>query len=408
MSFTILARRLLRSNQLLLRRRPHSFPTTPQHVLMPVENCHVFSRETRHIHHIATSTSVEYPSDPFSLVSNELSLLAGRMQSMLASEFPKLASGAEYFFKMGVTGKHFRPTALLLMATAFNVPTSKSSADERSPAAVPSSIGTDLHTRLQLIAEITELIHVGGLLHGEITDGAETGRDSGPFNLLLGNKLAVLVGDFLLSRAYVSLASLENTEVLSLLGRVVEHLATGETMQIGMTSECSLNMQYYMEKTYYKRSSLISNSCKSIALLAGQTTEVSNLAYDYGKNLGLAHQLTKDVLDFTGSSTSSRKGPLSNIRNGIITAPLLLAMEEFPQLSEVLQRGFDDPADVDLALDYLQRSQGIERAKDLALKHANQAAEAIDSLPTTEVDTEDVKRSRRALIDLTDIVCKKK
>ncbi|MGV7468043.1 polyprenyl synthetase family protein, partial [Mycobacterium kansasii] len=89
---------------------------------------------------------------------------------------------------------------------------------------------------------------------------------------------------------------------------------------------------------------MISNSCKSIALLAGQTTEVSNLAYDYGNNLGLAHQLTKDVHDFTGSSASFGKGPLSNIRNGIITAPLLLALEEFPQLTEVLQRGFDNPA----------------------------------------------------------------
>ncbi|KAK9733582.1 hypothetical protein RND81_04G076500 [Saponaria officinalis] len=396
-----LVRHFFTSKQSLI---PHFLPSQ-QHVFAPVESGHVFSEKRRQIHHTATST-LECPSDPFSLVADELSLLAVRMRSLLASEFPKLASGAEYFFKMGMNGKHFRPTALLLMATAFNVPTPKSSADEHSPAAVHSSIGTDLHTRLQLIAEITELIHVGGLLHGDITDGAETGRDSGPFNLVLGNKLAVLVGDFLLSKAYVSLASLENTEVLSLLGQVVEHLATGETMQMGMTSERCLNMQYYIEKTYYKRSSLISNSCKSIALLAGQTTEVSNLAYDYGKNLGFAHQLTKDVRDFTGSSTSSGKGPLSNIRNGIITAPLLLAMEEFPQLSEVMQRGFEDSADVDLALDYLRRSQGIERAKDLALKHANQAAEAIELLPT-EVD-DDVRRSRRALVDLTHIICENK
>ncbi|KAH9614487.1 hypothetical protein KSS87_004684 [Heliosperma pusillum] len=351
---------------------------------------------------------LQYQSDPFSLVSNELSLLATRMRSLLASEFPKLASGADYIFKMGVEGKHFRPTALLLMTTAFNIPISKSSADEVSAAGAPSPFGTQLHTRLQLIAEITELIHVGGLLHGDISDGAETRRDLGPFNLLLGNKLAVLVGDFLLSRAYVALASLENTEVLSLLGKVVEHLATGETMQMGMTgmtSERCFNMQYYMEKTYYKRSSLISNSCRSIALLAGQTTEVANLAYDYGKNLGFAHQLTKDVLDFTGSYMSSGKGPLTNIRNGIITAPLLLAMEEFPQLNEVMQRGFDDPADVDLALDFLKRSQGIEKARDLALKHANQAAEAISLLPTSADDNKIVSRSRQALIDLTDIVC---
>lgn len=154
-----------------------------------------------------------------------------------------------------------------------------------------------------------------------------------------------------------------------------------------------------MQKTYYKTASLISNSCKSVALLAGQTAEVANLAHKYGRNLGLAYQLIDDVLDFTGTSASLGKGSLSDIRHGIVTAPLLFAIEEFPDLREVVQRGFNSPADVDLALDYLARSQGIQRAKDLAAKHAKLAAEAIGSL--AESDDEDVRRSRRALVDLT-------
>uniref|UniRef100_A0A803NAI0 Uncharacterized protein n=1 Tax=Chenopodium quinoa TaxID=63459 RepID=A0A803NAI0_CHEQI len=211
--------------------------------------------------------------------------------------------------------------------------------------------------------------------------------------------MAVLAGDLLLSRACVALASLQNNEVVSLIAEVVQHLVTGETMQMTTSSEQRLNMQYYMEKTYYKTASLISNSCKSIALLAGHSTEAAMLSYEYGKNLGLAFQLIDDVLDFTGTSASLGKGSLSDIRHGIITAPLLFATEEFPRLGEVVQRGLDNPADVDLALDYLGRSQGIQRAKDLALKHANLAAAAIDSLP--ESDDDDVRRSRQALIDLT-------
>ncbi|KAL2938905.1 Solanesyl-diphosphate synthase 1 mitochondrial [Bienertia sinuspersici] len=89
----------------------------------------------------------------------------------------------------------------------------------------------------------------------------------------------------------------------------------------------------------------------------------------------------------------------------IVTAPLLFAIEEFPQLHEVVQRGFDHPADANLALDYLGRSQGIQRTKELALKHANLAAEAIAKLPDN--DDEDVIRSRRALVDLTEIVIKR-
>ncbi|KAH9614420.1 hypothetical protein KSS87_001664 [Heliosperma pusillum] len=98
-------RHSLNSQPSLLRH----FLTSQQRVIVPVETCQFFNGNSRQLHHTATST-FEYQSDPFSLVSNELSLLATRMRSLLASEFPKLASGADYIFKMGVEGKHFRPT----------------------------------------------------------------------------------------------------------------------------------------------------------------------------------------------------------------------------------------------------------------------------------------------------------
>ncbi|XP_042945360.1 solanesyl diphosphate synthase 3, chloroplastic/mitochondrial-like isoform X2 [Carya illinoinensis] len=304
----------------------------------------------RHKIHHQSSSMVEEQQDPFSLVADELSLLANRLRLMVVAEVPKLASAAEYFFKMGVDGKRFRPT-------------------------------------------------VASLLHDDVLDDADTRRGIGSLNFVMGNKLAVLAGDFLLSRACVALASLKNTEVVSLLAKVVEHLVTGETMQMSATSEQCCSMEYYMQKTYYKTASLISNSCKAIALLAGQTAEVAMLAYEYGRNLGLAYQLIDDVLDFTGTSASLGKGSLSDIRHGIITAPILFAMEEFPQLRAVVDQGLDDPANVDLALEYLGKSRGIQRARELATKHANLAAAAIHSLP--ENDNEEVRKSRRALLDLT-------
>ncbi|GAB4858288.1 Solanesyl diphosphate synthase 3, chloroplastic/mitochondrial [Ancistrocladus abbreviatus] len=342
----------------------------------------------RQIDHSATST-VEDPLDPFSLVADELSLVAARLRSMVVAEVPKLASAAEYFFKLGVEGKRFRPTVLLLMATALNIPVHISSTDR-----VVDDLAVELRARQQCIAEITEMIHVASLLHDDVLDDAETRRGVGSLNFVMGNKLAVLAGDFLLSRACVALASLKNTEVVSLLAKVVEHLVTGETMQMATTSEQRCSMEYYMQKTYYKTASLISNSCKAIALLAGQTAEVSMLAYEYGKNL-----LIDDVLDFTGTSALLGKGSLSDIRHGIVTAPILFAMEEFPQLREVVERGLSNPADVDLALEYLGRSRGIQRARELATEHANIASEAINSFP--ESDNEDVRKSRRALVDLT-------
>ncbi|XP_050209671.1 solanesyl diphosphate synthase 3, chloroplastic/mitochondrial [Mercurialis annua] len=345
------------------------------------------------IHH-QSSSLVEEQLDPFSLVADELSVLANRLRSMVVAEVPKLALAAEYFFKMGVEGKRFRPTVLLLMATALNV-----HIPESTPTKAGDVVETQLRTRQQRIAEITEMIHVASLLHDDVLDDADTRRGISSLNFAMGNKVAVLAGDFLLSRACVTLASLKNTEVVSLLATVVEHLVTGETMQMTSTSDQLCSMEYYMEKTYYKTASLISNSCKAIALLAGQTADVAILAFEYGKNLGLAFQLIDDVLDFTGTSASLGKGSLSDIRHGIVTAPILFAMEEFPQLRSLVEQGFDKPGNVEIALEYLGKSRGIQRTRELAAKHANLAAEAIDSLPETE--DEQVRISRRALVDLT-------
>ncbi|KAL1560470.1 Solanesyl diphosphate synthase 3, chloroplastic/mitochondrial [Salvia divinorum] len=346
---------------------------------------------------LQSSSAVEEQVDPFSLVADELSILADRLRSMVVAEVPKLASAAEYFFKLGVEGKRFRPTVLLLMATALDLPIQR----QTSEAAV-NALSSELRTRQQCIAEITEMIHVASLLHDDVLDDADTRRGIGSLNYVMGNKLAVLAGDFLLSRACVALASLKNTEVVSLLAKVVEHLVTGETMQMTTTSDQRCSMEYYMEKTYYKTASLISNSCKAIALLAGQTADVSNLAFEYGKNLGLAFQLIDDVLDFTGTSTSLGKGSLSDIRHGIVTAPILFAIEEFPELRVIVNQGFEKSSNVDRALEYLSMSSGIQRARELAAKHASLASAAIDALPENEDEV--VQRSRRALVELTNLV----
>ncbi|KAG5550189.1 hypothetical protein RHGRI_015220 [Rhododendron griersonianum] len=281
-------------------------------------------------------------------------------------------------------------------------------------------------------------MQVASLLHDDVLDDADTRRGIGSLNFVMGNKLAVLAGDFLLSRACVALASLKNTEVVSLIATAVEHLVTGETMQMTSTSEQRCSMEYYLQKTYYKTASLISNSCKAIALLAGQTTEVSMLAYEYGKNLVCNILLIKKVVIVVVEKVVvegwRQRGMVLVVMTvasgvvvvekkwvrcsggevvavvvevvviiakliGIITAPILYAMEEFPQLRAVVDRGFHNPTDVDLALDYLGKSRGIQRARELAAKHATLASAAIDSLP--ESDDEDVRISRRALVDLT-------
>ncbi|KAE8733080.1 Solanesyl diphosphate synthase 3 [Hibiscus syriacus] len=170
----------------------------------------------RHLMHFRLKKHILERLDPFSIVADELSLIATRLRSMVAAEVPNLASAAEYFFKIGAEGKRFRPTVLLLMATALNV-----HIPELPPAGVGDTLSSDLRTRQQRIAEITEMIHttlamplnqVASLLHDDVLDDADTRRGVGSLNAVMGNK------------------------VVTLIATVVENLVTGETMQLTTAS----------------------------------------------------------------------------------------------------------------------------------------------------------------------------
>merc|ERR1711981_362257 len=96
-------------------------------------------------------------------------------------------------------------------------------------------------------------------------------------------------------------------------------------------SDC-MDFQYYLRKNYNKTASLIARSCRAIAILGGSSSDVQDVAYEYGKNVGQAFQLIDDVLDFTGSESSLGKDLFSDLRQGLVTAPVLFAREEYPEM----------------------------------------------------------------------------
>ncbi|XP_026397906.1 solanesyl-diphosphate synthase 1, mitochondrial-like [Papaver somniferum] len=214
----------------------------------------------------------------YSVVADDLLDVSSRLRSIVAAEVPKLASAAEYFFNIGTEGKKFRPTIMLLMASALNMST-------LALDGVVDSSYNELHSRQLSIAVITEMIHVTSLLHNDVLDDAETRHGIGSLKCFMGNKMAVLAGDVLLSRALVALSSLGNNEVVDLIWRSVQHLVTGETMQMTAAFEQRCSMEYYMKMTYNKTAALISNSCQAVSIITGQTAAVSMLAYDYGWNM---------------------------------------------------------------------------------------------------------------------------
>jgi geranylgeranyl pyrophosphate synthase len=134
-------------------------------------------------------------------------------------------------------------------------------------------------------------------------------------------------------------------EIVELLSRVLEHLVSGEVMQMSAAPEQLTNMDYYLDKTFYKTASLMANSARAVAILGEQQQPVCDLAWQYGRHLGLAFQIVDDLLDILGSSKQLGKPALNDLRAGIATAPVLLAVQEQPALIELIRRCVGDGAD---------------------------------------------------------------
>jgi len=280
----------------------------------------------------------------------------------------------------------------------------------------PPAISKVLPSQRRL-AEITEMIHVASLLHDDVIDVAATRRSSPSAPAAFGNKLSILGGDFLLARASLYLSRLGSNEVVELVASVLANLVEGEVMQVKGNAPDSATgivrltpeiFEHYMKKTYLKTASLIAKSSRATVVLGGagekqgwvEGEKIKDIAYAYGRNLGLAFQLVDDMLDFTGSDASLGKpGQGADLKLGLATAPALYAWEEFPELGAMILRKFSEEGDAERARDLVKRSSGVAQTAALAEAHAQMARDALKSLPESE--------AKEALEGLTRTVLKR-
>ncbi|PSC71876.1 geranyl diphosphate synthase [Micractinium conductrix] len=351
-----------------------------------------------------SAAAAERP-DAFGLVREEIECVTERLRRDIFTEIPALERAAEYFFRAGAEGKRLRSTMLLLMASALAPAPPGLDAltvDSAPPAEHPPTV----RRRQQRIAEITELIHVASLLHDDVIDSAGTRRGKRSLNAVFGNKVAILAGDFLLARASVSLASLQNSEAIMLMSQSLEHLVAGEILQLTADAEEACSMDHYLRKTYCKTASLMANSCKSMAVLGGHSPADCQLAHEYGRHVGLAFQLVDDIMDFTSSASEMGKPALNDLSSGLATAPVLYAAEEQPELLPLIQRRFKEEGDVEAATAAVERSSGLQRTRQLAAFHAGEAAAALAAMAPPA--TEHAAEHRRGLLEITQRVLNRK
>ncbi len=173
---------------------------------------------------------------------------------------------------------------------------------------------------------------------------------------------------------------------------MLEDLVQGELMQFGSKESENERFKHYTTKTYRKTASLIANSCKAIALLTLENKKNSNsdlveMSFEFGKNLGIAFQLVDDILDFTSHSDNLGKpGSGADLRLGLATAPVLFASAKYPQLNAMIMRRFSDEGDCARAFEFVMSSDGIEDTRNLAESYCHNAEKILNRLkPCQEI-----------------------
>lgn len=263
---------------------------------------------------------------------------------------------------VGAGGKRIRPRLVLLYTDALGFE------------------GPERHE----LAAIVEFIHTATLLHDDVVDESAMRRGRATANAMFGNAASVLVGDFLYSRAFQMMVSVNRMRVLQVLADATNVIAEGEVLQLMNMRDPDLAIEDYLQVIRFKTAKLFEASARLGAVLAEAPDEVEQAAATYGRSLGTAFQLVDDLLDYEGDSHQLGKNVGDDLREGKPTLPLLVAMarathEERLLVREAIELGGEHRLDEILAI--VRRTGALQATREAAQAEAETARQALTLLP---------------------------
>ena len=292
-------------------------------------------------------------------VEAELEELQRRLLQAGNGAHPTFAAAVQHLF--GSPGKLLRPT-LVFLSARFG----------------PSH---DREVVLNL-AQSLELVHTASLVHDDIVDEAQLRRNVATVNATWDNDIALIVGDYLFAKAYSLAAVLPKPEVIAIVAQTVFALCDGELKEVTATRALPTEDAYF-ERIELKTASLYAACCQGAALLADAEPEHVAALGAYGTSLGLAFQITDDVLDVAGDEADFGKAVGRDLAEGMATLPMIYAVAETGdrELADRIVAPGKDRDEVRRLLRVIRETGGVERARAKALSFHDAAVAALDALP---------------------------
>jgi octaprenyl-diphosphate synthase len=299
-------------------------------------------------------------------VRDGLAAVTEEMLSAVATDAPLVAQMSAHL--MAMRGKMFRPTLVLL---------SSASEDRPEPAAVT-------------LAAAVELIHLATLVHDDAIDHSILRRGMPTLNSLFSHQISVIMGDFLYSTALTRLVGIGNIEALRALTRASTEMTVGELRQLAVTAPLSFSEEEYYALIRAKTASLISAACES-GSVCGASSHRETLAR-FGEQLGMAFQITDDLIDYTEAESTAGKPTGLDLREHKVTLPLIAALRVMPAAARLRVESFfgaETPGDDSIAevIQIVTENQGLAYARQMGLRFAAGAEKTLERLPDTVART---------------------
>jgi octaprenyl-diphosphate synthase len=285
------------------------------------------------------------------------------IRNQLHSDVPLVNQIAEYIISAG--GKRIRPMLLLLTANAFGYR------------------GSHHHT----LAAVIEFIHTATLLHDDVVDESSMRRGRETANALFGNAASVLVGDFVYSRAFQMMVSVDSMRVMQILADATNVIAEGEVLQLLNMHDPDVTEERYLQVIRSKTAKLFEAATQLGALVAGATETEIEAAAEYGRSLGTAFQLVDDVLDYSGNAAAIGKNVGDDLREGKPTLPLIYLLQHGSPAQRDLVRTCIEQGDeqrFDEVLEAITHSGALGYTRRHAEAAAQRAGTAISAMPASE------------------------
>jgi geranylgeranyl pyrophosphate synthase len=235
-----------------------------------------------------------------------------------------------------------------------------------------------------------EMVHLATLIHDDIVDNAKTRRGNPTVNALWGDNIAILLGDYYFAKTAGLIADINDNRIDHLFSDTVATVCEGTIMEMMTAGRIDLTIKSYYEKISHKTACLIAACCKGGAIIGGASNEEIELLTDYGMNMGIAFQIIDDVLDYTEDQATIGKPAGNDLRQGMVTLPLIYALQGQPQQNGYYQRvqnlingsaHLDE--DINAVVGWITGGTGVDRSLADAQMYAEKARTALYHFPAS-------------------------